>query len=298
MTTAIVKSTKCDESTQEYSKRSHKSSRKYPSKSKSLSINIEIFKQMEINQKITKNYIDDSKLENLRNNFISWIFLVATKIDISNETIFNTISMLDNLISNLKKEEFAKPRNFHSLTVTEPRNFQLLAVTCFFISYKIFEKKTITIAFIENNLLHGKWIQDDIRRAEIFVLESLEYNIHLNNFFSFYQFFELLIKSHFEELKVKQIQHLAIFIMQKALRLKEFMFEITPLEQVIIILNTVFLVLQQLINFEIERYSIFFMELTNVTSRQQFNEFEKFSTLLINNLTFSEEFVDKFNKIL
>ena len=286
MTTAIVNSAICDEISHEYTKRIHLSLiRKYDSKI-SLTINLEIFKQMELNQKIIRNYIGDAKVENLRNNFISWLFLIATRIDISKETIFNTISMLDNLFSRVKNEEFS-----------EPRNFQLLAVTCFFISYKIFETKTITISFIENSLLHGKWIQDDIRRAEIFVLESLDYNIHLNNFFSFYQFFELLIKSHFEELKVKQIQHLVYFIMKKALKLQEFMFKLTPLEQVIIILNTVFLVLQQLINFEIERYSSFFMELSNITSKQQFNEFEKFSTLLINNLALTEDFVEKFNKI-
>ena len=288
MTSAINNFKKYDDTSQELAQRIHKSSSKEHtfSKNKSPSIILETFKQMELNQKIPGNYIKDTKAENLRKNFISWLFLIAPRIDISKDTIFNTISMVDNLFSTIKTDE-----------IYEPRNFQLLSVTCFFISYKIFEKKKITISFLEKSLLHGKWSQDDIRRAEIFVLESLDYRIHLDNFYSFYKFFEIIIKTHFEDSKVEQIQYLVYYIMQKSLKLQEFMFKITPLEQIIIILNTVFLVLQQLVKIEIEKYSSFFIELTNITAKNQFTEFEKFSTLLINNLAFTEDFIEKFHKV-
>ena len=79
--------------------------------------------------------------------------------------------------------------------------------------------------------------------------------------------------------------------------MKEICFSLTQLEQVIIIMNTSFLILQHLTDFEIEHHAIFFMELTNLTMNHNISEFEKYSSLLINNLTFSEDFLEKLNNI-
>ena len=96
---------------------------------------------------------------------------------------------------------------------------------------------------------------------------------------------------------VKQILFIAKFIMKKAIKLHEMIFNLLPLQQMIIILNSTFLILQQLTNFEIEKHSSFFVYLTSLTTNHQVFDFEKYSGLLINNLSFSEEFLEKFKNL-
>jgi len=56
------------------------------------------------NQKISRNWLeDDIKLETTRANFITWMFILKEKIEFSLETLFNTISMTDHLLTILKK---------------------------------------------------------------------------------------------------------------------------------------------------------------------------------------------------
>lgn len=251
-----------------------------------ININFEIYKQMEQNQRIITNYIDDIKVDNLRKNFISWLLIIAPRLEVSQKTIFNSISMTDILFSSMKPS-----------VIYDSKNFQLLAVVCFFLSFKFYERKTMNLEFVGSNLLHGKWIHDDIRQTEIFVLEKLNYQIDSINFYSFFQFFELIIIDYFNKDMVKQILFIAKFIMKKAIKLHEMIFNLLPLQQMIIILNSTFLILQQLTNFEIEKHSSFFVYLTSLTTNHQVFDFEKYSGLLINNLSFSEEFLEKFKNL-
>ena len=247
---------------------------------------IDILDRMIKNQRIFKNYIDNQKIENLRNNYISWLFIIAPRLNVSKHTVFNTISMIDNLFSKNKNEE----KSF-------PKNFQLLAVVCFFLSHKFYEMERMQIEFVANRLLHGNWSHNDICQAEIYILEKLDYQINFTNFYIFNKFFEVIITNGFDKERVKQIKFLTKYIMQKAIKLKELIFDLLPFHQVIIILNTTFLLLQQLSDFEIEKHSSFFEKITTLTSNQQINEFEKYSTILINNLSFSLEIIEKFNNI-
>ena len=251
-----------------------------------ININFEIYKQMEQNQRIITNYIDDIKVDNLRKNFISWLLIIAPRLEVSQKTIFNSISMTDILFSSMKPS-----------VISDSKNFQLLAVVCFFLSFKFYERKTMNLEFVRSNLLHGKWINDDIRQTELFVLEKLNYQIDSINFYSFFQFFELIIIDYFNKDMVKQILFIAKFIMKKAIKLHEMIFNLLPLQQMIIILNSTFLILQQLTNFEIEKHSSFFVYLTSLTTNHQVFDFEKYSGLLINNLSFSEEFLEKFKNL-
>jgi hypothetical protein len=180
---------------------------------------------------------------------------------------------------------------------SDSKYFQLFAVVCFFISFKFFEKKTISLSFVEKSFLHGKWNQTEIRQAEIFVLRKVDYKIDYINPYSFYQFFKLIIKCYFEESKVKQISFIANHVLQKAVKLGDIVFSLNPLEQAILILNTTFLIMQNLTNFEIERYSYFFLEMANLTVKQHIRDFEKFSGFLVNNITFSEDFLEKLGNI-
>lgn len=254
--------------------------------SKTHSISQEIFIQMEQKQVQATNYIFNIKLENLRKNFISWLFIISPRLNFSKLTLFNTVSMMDYLFSRMNKED-----------IQESKYFQLFAVVCFFVSFKFYEKKTISLSFVEKSLLHGKWNETEIRQAEIFVLEKVDYKIDYINPYSFYQFFELIIKSYFEETKVDQISFVFNFVMQKAIKLVDIVFSLTPLEQAILILNTTFLFMQNLTDIEIEHYSFFFMEMANLTANQHIRQFEKFSSLLINNITFSEDFLQKLSNI-
>jgi len=85
--------------------------------------------------------------------------------------------------------------------------------------------------------------------------------------------------------------------MKRALITNEFIFKLNPLEQIIIILNTSFLFLQQLINLNVMEKSEFFIELSYLTVNHNFNEFEKFSSILISNLKFTQEFIEALTSI-
>jgi len=246
----------------------------------------EIHLQMQMQQKLSSNYIDSTKNENLRTNFITWLYRLATKTEVLNETLFNTISILDELCGLVSCE-----------IINDSSNFQLLAITCFFLSYKAFEKKAMTIAFVEKYLLCNKWKEEDIRRAEIFVLETLDYRIHSINFYSFYQFFEIIINKHFTEEKVRQIKFLVNFTMKQALYIKEIIFGLIPSEQTKLILNTVFLLEQQLTGLDLSEYEAFFIEVSSVSSGQETSDFQKYSSLLIQSLRLTEDFVRNFAKI-
>ena len=246
-------------------------------------INSEIFKQMQISQKLSRNDFEaDIKLNSLRQNFISWLFRLS-KTEVTDQTKFNTISLLDKFFCDIKNEIFS-----------DPKNFQLIAVTCFYISFKLFEKKTITISYIGKSLLYNKWSEEEIRKSEIFVLESLNYEIHSINFYSFYQFYELSIYKYFDCETIKKIDCLVNFTMKNSLLLKEFVFGLLPLEQIIIILNTVFLILQQLAGLNLGNYKGFFNEISKIAPNQGISDFEKYSCLLINYLKFTDEFLRKF----
>ena len=251
-----------------------------------INMSIEIYKKMEKNQRIFRNYIVDMKIENLRKNFVTWLFNIAPRLEVSKHTVFNSISMMDNLFSKMDTDD-----------ISDSKKFQLFAVVCFFLSFKFFEKKKMKIEFVRNSLLHGKWSHDDIRHSEIHVLEKLNYQIDFINFYSFFQFFEQTIRSYFDKPTVAQIMYISKIIMQKAIKLHELQFNLLPLQQVILILNTTFLVIQQLTQFEIENHSSFFVNLTNLTSNQQISDFEKHSSCLINNLSLSEELFEKFSNL-
>ena len=248
---------------------------------------IDIYLKMVENQRSAFFTNLDDKIENSRKNFILWLFQIAPRLEVSRTTLYNTISLLDDLIFRMKTDE-----------LSNSKTFQLMAVVCFFISFKFFECKNINLSFVEGSLLHRKWSQDEIRNAEIFILQKLDYQIASINTFSFYQFFSLIIKGYFKVDKQKQIDFIVNWVLQKAVILKEFTSFLTPLEQNIIVLNTTFLVLQQLTDFQIEEYSLFFMKLTQITANKQIADFEKYSSLLISNLTFSQDFLEKFINIL
>jgi len=246
----------------------------------------EIFLQMVEQQKVTRNYIESYNQDNLRTNFISWLLRFSTKTEVSNEVLFNTIALLDELSSRMQSD-----------IINDPANFQLLAITCFFLSYKLFSKKSMTIAFVQKHLLCNNWKESDIRNAEIFVLETLEYNIHSINFFSFYQIYELLIKKHFKDEKFRQISFLVNFTMRQTLLIKDIMFTLTPLEQIKIILNTVLLLEHQLTGLDLSEYEAFFIELASLPLNQPIYEFEKYSAMLISNLRLTEDLMQKFSRL-
>ena len=245
-----------------------------------------IFYKMQEHLKLPIKFVYSQTLDNLRTNFISWIYVLASKTELSNQTIFNTISLLDKLCELLENE-----------TIQDPSNFQLFAITCFFLSYKAFEKKKITISFVRKYLLSNKWEDQDIRRAEIYVLKILDFNIHSINFYSFYQFYQQIIIKHFkDEVLLNQINFLANFIMQQSLTIIEFMFNLDALEQIKIIMNTVFLLLQRLTGLDLSIYDCFFLEIANV-SNIEIKEFEKYSEVLITNLQITGNFLEQFSGV-
>lgn len=248
-------------------------------------INYFIFENMLAKQTIPRNYLETQKLEKLRTNFISWLFRLTAKTELSNHTLFNTICLIDVLFSRLKRE-----------VIEDPSNFQLLAISCFFLSYKVFEKKTMTVSFVENYLLSGQWGEEDIKRAEIFILSKIDYNLHTVNSYTIYEFYKIIIEKHFSSETLNQINFLVNFTMKQSIVTKEFIFNLSPSEQIRIILNTVFLLLSRLTGLDLTLYEAFFIELSALSDREM-NEFEKYSNVLISRLRINEELLEKFTRI-
>ena len=250
-------------------------------------LNILIFKRMIDKQKIPINYLFKYDLVKIRTNYICWIYNISTKTEISYQTIFNTITLIDDLCILLKE------------TIEIPSNFQLLAITCFFLSYKVFEKKAITVGFVQKNLLCNNWKEEDIRKAEIFVLNKLDYKIHSVNFYSFYQYYEDVLNRHFKGEIFNKIDFLVYFFMRKSLTINDFYFNLNPFNQIKIILNTVFMLMSELTNFDMTNYHEFYIEfanLSNLSSMDIYN-FEKYSRVLITSLNLTDEFIKKFLSI-
>jgi len=105
------------------------------------------------------------------------------------------------------------------------------------------------------------------------------------------------MRKYFTNSLQEKIKYIAIYIMKSLIQNKELYFNLTPLEQIMIILNTSFLLLQQLTGLNINDFSQFFVELSNITSNHQFNDFEKYSSLLIKSLRLNNDFIDRFNSI-
>ncbi len=244
-----------------------------------------IFNNMLLQQSIPRNYLETPRLEKLRMNYISWLFRLTTKTEISNQTLFNTISLIDLLFSKVKKE-----------LIEEPSNFQLLAITCFYLSYKAFEKKKMTVNFVEKYLLCGQWGEEDIRRAEVCILKIIDYNLHSVNFYTFYEMYKEIILNHFSYEILNQINYLVNYTMKQSIFIKEFIFYLLPSDQIKIIINTVFLLLSRLSGLDLNNYEGFFIEISKL-SDCEIPEFEKYSNMLFSGLRINEEFIQKFTRI-
>lgn len=245
-----------------------------------------IVHNMLIQQSIPRNYLETQTLDNLRLNYISWVYRLTNNTEISNHTLFNTISMIDLLFSKLKRD-----------LIEEPTNFQLLAITSFYLSYKAFEKKKMTVKFVEKYLLCGQWGEEDIRRAELCILTTIEYNLHSVNFYSFYEMYNEIILKHFSKENLNQINFLVNYIMKQSLFLKEFIFNLLPSDQIKIIINTVFLLLSRLTGLDLNNHEGFFIEISKI-SDCEIPEFEKYSKMLFSGLSINEDFLLKFTRIL
>lgn len=243
----------------------------------------QIFSQLLSQQKTPRNYVLSARTDSLRTNFINWLFRIPAKTDVSMQTLFNTMSMVDALFSEIGPQE-------------DSSIFQLLAVTCFYLSYKTFEKKTMTISFVEKYLLGGKWPEDDIRKAEIYVLEKLDYNLHTVNTYSFYEMYRMVINKHFSNDIVRQVDFLVYYLLKQATLIKDFFFWLSASEQIRIVLNASFLLLSRLTVLDLSQYENFFFELSSL-SDQEVPEFEKFSNMLFSGLRINEDFLERFSRI-
>ena len=74
------------------------------------------------------------------------------------------------------------------------------------------------------------------------------------------------------------------------------MFNLDALEQIKIIMNTVFLLLQRLTGLDLSIYDCFFLEIANV-SNIEIKEFEKYSEVLITNLQITGNFLEQFSGV-
>ncbi|CAI4062428.1 B-type cyclin CLB6 SKDI_07G3570 [Saccharomyces kudriavzevii IFO 1802] len=118
----------------------------------------------------THNYLMDAESpyhlkSSMRALLIDWLIEVHEKFQCLPETLFLAINLLD---------------RFLSQNVVKLNKLQLLCITCLFIACK-FEEVTLPKVANFAYITDGAATVEDIKKAEIFVLSSLGYNISLPN---------------------------------------------------------------------------------------------------------------------
>ena len=125
----------------------------------------------------TKNYLVnkvDSGLEasysvdkECRFRMVEWCYLLVEHCDFKRETVAIAFSCLDRFVSTIAGLPMLKDRN----------NYQLAAMTAFYISIKINESKAMESQLIAN-LSQGIFSKEQIEAAEIVMLDAIQWLVH------------------------------------------------------------------------------------------------------------------------
>ncbi len=186
------------------------------------------------NQEIIENYkILQKNIISIRGNIIDWLLLVADKINISQETFFKTIVLLDKYISMLTVE------------ITDPEKIHFIAVICFFIAFKFEETGAMNLEFLEEKLLHNKYSRKEIVAKETEILLTLNFKL---NFPSVNTFSNIIIENLKQIVKddifLKQLDCIYNFVNKISLFVDEFIFGSNCFTISLINLQTAFMLMK------------------------------------------------------
>jgi hypothetical protein len=141
-------------------------------------------------QKIKSKNKDFLKGQNIipihRAKMVNWVEEIVTKCDLSSDTYFMSIQLMD---------RYYKYCSLNGI-VPETNDIQIIGVCCLFIANKCNDYKNLTSSFIEKNIVRGKYTEVMILNKEETIFKSL-------NGFLGYPFERTFIGLYFELLKSK-----------------------------------------------------------------------------------------------
>ena len=118
-----------------------------------------------------RNYFTAEVNEACRKAMIDWCFTVVDAFDLSRESVAISMSLLDRYLSS---------NNGESCEVLQSKQqFQLAAITCFYIAVKIYEPVQLGIAMLLK-LCRGYYKQNDIICMEQDILSALDYRVYIS----------------------------------------------------------------------------------------------------------------------
>lgn len=103
---------------------------------------------------------------------VDWLIQVFGVISqLKDKTLFITVSLLDNFLSNLKAQKVSFPHSY----------LYLMGATCLFIAAKYDEVESIGIEMLIRELGHDQFTQDEVLQMEKKILENVNYRIPINS---------------------------------------------------------------------------------------------------------------------
>ena len=149
-----------------------------------------------------------------RSSIIDWLYIISLTLNDSTLTFFNSIQIFDLFLS---KNEL----------LIQSEEIQLYSAVCYFISKKFNEVITLSIPFVSNKLLKGKFSKEEVSKTEINILRKLNFNINIDTVQSYSLcYYKILIEKFSEDADLIYETNTGINIF--SLQVVDLLFECSP----------------------------------------------------------------------
>ena len=149
-----------------------------------------------------------------RSSIIDWLYIISLTLNDSTLTFFNSIQIFDLFLS---KNEL----------LIQSEEIQLYSAVCYFISKKFNEVIMLSIPFVSNKLLKGKFSKEEVSKTEINILRKLNFNINIDTVQSYSLcYYKILIEKFSEDADLIYETNTGINIF--SLQVVDLLFECSP----------------------------------------------------------------------
>ena len=199
-----------------------------------------------------------NQVHKLRSSIIDWLYIINITFNDSTLTFFNSVHIFDLFLS---KYEF----------LIQTEEIQLYSAVCYFISKKFNEVITLSIPFVSNKLLKGKFSNEKVSKTEINILKKLNFNINFDTVqtFSLY-YYKILLETFSDDADLIFETNTGINIF--SLQVVDILFECSPFS---ISFITYICSIKLIFFFEIidsNKVKNLLLELKNILNENVFNE--------------------------
>jgi hypothetical protein len=119
--------------------------------------------------KIGQEWQSSPETIKIRNKIIDWLIIIHKRYNLSDRTFITSIDLFDLTIYNYN----------YQLSTDE---YHLIAITCMFISSKIYENTPLTLEDLVIGVSKDKFCEKDIISTEILILKKINFHIPKNYF--------------------------------------------------------------------------------------------------------------------